>query len=488
MPGKSPSESSKAWKGWIYLVVLGLLAAVTYLAGWLGKTGKPEPPVANVPVPQLSAARDIEVVAGLSQSSVDLGKPARFWITIRNRSSRPVTGVSVEPSGLSAFHVSSECWKPAPGASSCIPPPASPPAAASPGAPDVIAPTLAPCQTLSVWGELTADTHQSKQTLFVTVRWVSPDNHRSQYVLPLGALEAKDELDNAKETWAAILGFYKDLALPLLLALLAYLFKQWDDARERERQKAESQRQQLLQTWNKMLPVSHGDATRYYMPLASAIRESFKSFKKCQEAIKPGPQKLPADSPLVKLSLYYFLLTMRRFRSISRERGGLYFKDRTGEKIASLCVSEMFRLYLREVPDLLQHTGVVLSSIKPFEVYGEFVPLLDSSIAPTKARTDLQEALFQVHTEFHAWISTSEFCDVVPLLKSLLTVLDFEMNRPYEFWYPKAQKERLKLEDDVKKTLTSFAERLKKEDDQYKSLPQDLADYFKRGQATEEAD
>jgi len=339
-----------------------------------------------------------------------------------------------------------------------------------------------------VWGELTADTHQRKQTLFVTVRWFSADKHPSQCVVPLGTLEAHDEMDKAKEIWAAIVGFYKDLAIPILLVVLAYIFKQWEDARERDRQATESERQQLLQTWNKMLPVSHSDATKYYMPLAAAIKESYKFFKKCLEAIKPAAQSLPANSPLVKQSLYYFLLTMRRFRSMSSERGGLYFKDRTGERISSLCVSEMFRLYLRTVPDLLRHTSVVLSHIKPFEIYGEFIPVLESSLAATAPRTPLQESLLEVHKEFHIWISTSEFGEIVPLLKALLTVLEFEMNRPYEFWYPKAQKERLNLEDDVKKILEGLAERAKVDDDQYKSLPVDLAEYFKRGQKGQTGD
>ncbi|HET7108653.1 MAG TPA: hypothetical protein VFI38_17700 [Candidatus Acidoferrum sp.] len=341
-------------------------------------------------------------------------------------------------------------------------------------------PTLAPCQTLSVWGELTAGIHQSKQTLFVTVRWLSSDNHPSQYVIPLGALEAKDDLDHAKEVWAAIIGFYKDLALPLLLAVLAYLFKRWDDAREHVRQKAENERQQLMQT---LLPASLEDATKYYMPLASALRESYKSFKQCDDSIKTG-LVLSANSPVAKQSLYYFLLTMRRFRTISRERGGLYFKDRTGERISALCIGEMFRLYLRDQRDLLQHTSVVLSNIEPSEVYGDFIAVLESSLAAS-ARTPLQESYFQVHTGFYAWIPTPEFHEVIPLLKSLATVLEFEMNRPYESWYPEAQKERLKLDEEAKNTLKKLAARAQKEDDQYETLPGELDDYFRRGQALE---
>lgn len=484
------AEKSK-WNPLGWLVFLGLLAAATYLAAHYAKLEHPESQLAVPPGTGLSTARDIELTGGLSQSTIETGKPARFWLTIRNRSEQTISEVSLEPSGLANFRITTECWKPQQGSVSCVPvqPPAKSPApsmAQIPSSParDVVIPQLARCQTLSVWGELSADTRQEKQMMFVNVRWVHPDKHVSQCVVPLGTLTAQDGFDKAKETWAAILGFYKDLGLPILLAVLAYLFKQWEDARERERQAAESYRRQLLQTWNKMLPVSHNDATKYYMPLAAAIRAANEDFKRCQEAMQKGA--LPANSPLVKESLYYFLLAMRRFRAISRQRGGFYFKDRTGEKISSLCVNEMFRLYRRSVAGLSQHTSTALSQMKPFTTFGEFIPVLEDALAANTPRTAVQEAFFQVHTGFYAWLSTAEFLQIVPLLKAFLRVLDFEMNQPYEYWYPKEQKERLKLEQDEKNTLTELAERAEAENDQYKTLSGELVEYFARSRGQQQ--
>jgi hypothetical protein len=85
-----------------------------------------------------------------------------------------------------------------------------------------------------------------------------------------------------------------------------------------------------------------------------------------------------------------------------------------------------------------------------------------------------------VYTGFYAWFATSEFEQIVPLMKAFLRVLDFEMNQPYEYWYPKEQKERLKLEKDEKDTLTDLAERAKADDDQYKTLSGELQGYFAR--------
>ena len=194
------------------------------------------------------------------------------------------------------------------------------------------------------------------------------------------------------------------------------------------------------------------------------------------------PGSLPADSDLVKHALYYFLLVMRRFRSISDERGGFYFKDRTGEKISAQCVLEMFGLYLREVKDLGTNTSVVLDNIKPSVTLGQFVPVLDASLVGQGTGTPLLQALYQVHSEFYKWIPTKEFLDIVALLEAFSLILDFEMNRPYLYWYSQKQREILKLDDGVKKTLEDLALKAQKMGAKYKNLPQELREYFKDSQ------
>jgi len=472
----------------IPLLFGAFLIIATCLAGWLGSAEKLELPGSVTAAPALAAAPDVEVVGGIAQPRIELGKPVRFWLTVRNRSTTPIGNLSLEPSGLGKFQISARCWRPQQGLASCIPAAqavAVSGAAGTAGAassPDVFASSLARCQTLSVWGELTGSGHQDRQTLFVTVRWSSPDKHASQYVVALGGVEARDDFDKHKETWAAIVAFYKDLGLPFLLVVLAYVFKRWDDQRERKRQDAESERQQLLQTWNKMLPVSHRDSTKYNMPLASAIGSSHECFLKCRRAMDQTPGSLPADSDLVKHALYYLLLVMRRFRSISDERGGFYFKDRTGEKISAQCVLEMFGLYLREVKDLGTNTSVVLDNIKPSVTLGQFVPVLDASLVGQGTGTPLLQALYQVHSEFYKWIPTKEFLDIVALLEAFSLILDFEMNRPYLYWYSQKQREILKLDDGVKKTLEDLALKAQKMGAKYKNLPQELREYFKDSQ------
>jgi hypothetical protein len=518
-------------------VLLLLLSAI--LAGALGNDAKTEQQRGDSRAPVASASSDVDVTAGLSRSRLRVGKAVRFWLTIRNRTALGLTSVSLSDAGLPGFKIMSRCWRPVSG-NSCVPPSlaeknASAPVSGGLQNQDVIVLDLSAGQTLSVWGELGADDRQEKQKPYITVQWQSGDQGRSQVVVPLGELEAQDWFDSLKEGWTAVQGFLKDLALPILLAVLAYLFKQWEDNRETERRTAETnreearqkaewdrqadrlkadkdlesarqeaerdreltrqnaeklldqkrqeqerERQQLLQTWNKMLPISHEDATKYYMPLGSAVRSTVEAFELCRKALDKTPPELPLESAESKHALYYFLVTLRRCRSIADERGGFYFKDRVGEKLTALCVEQLGSLYVRQIPAVQESISQVLSGIEPLEKLGTFIPKLDGSLSKAKATPPVEDARCLVYSQFFAWLSTTEFRLAIPLLKGLVAVLDFEMNKPYEYWYPEDQKERLKLEPKIEKTLQELAEARKLLDDEYKHLPAELEAYLLR--------
>jgi len=474
-----------------------LLLLSTLLAGVLGNDTKTAQQKADVPALALPAASDVDVTAGLSQSKLRVGKNVRFWLTIRNRSSLGLTNVSLSDPGLMGFKIVSRCWRPISG-SSCVPPALAgkSESVTMPGElpnqnQDVIVSDLSAGQTLSLWGELSAADRQEKQKPYLIVQWESKGQGRSQVVALLGELEAQNWFDSVKEGWTAVLGFLKDLALPIMLAVLAYLFKKWEDARQEEhdiaetnreqaRQKAERERQQLLQTWNNMLPISHEDATKYYMPLGSAVRSTLEAFERCQTALDKTPPELPRGSAGSKHALYYLLVTLRRCRSIADERGGFYFKDRVGEKLAALCIEQFIRLYARDIPLVAESISQVLNGIEPQENLGTFIPKLDESLAGAKATPPVEDAQCRVYNQFFDWLSTAEFRQTIPLLKALRPILDFEMNKPYEFWYPESQKERLILDPKVEKTLQELAEARKRQDDQYKELPTELKEYLLR--------
>jgi len=480
MPKKNSDRSLLDY--WFLGVFLIGLVGLTWMAVKWGRAEKLEPAVGVSPGAAVATGRVVDVYAGLSQSRVEVGKPVRFWLTIHNRTALPITNVSLEPAGLSGFQISTRCWRPAQGSKSCIPPEAPVRGAStSPASPDdLLVRSLAPCQTLSIWGEFSASEHQEKQTLFVTLRWVSHDQHPSQYAVPLGAIAADAASDKAKERWAFVVAFYKDLGIPLLLVLLAYLVKKWEEGREHRRQKAESDRQQLLQTWNQMLPVSHKDATKYNMPFNSALGGAVGHFKAClkaQDAGNPAPSM--ADGT-VKNAFYYFLLSLRRYRSLYDDRGGFYFKDRTGERITAYCLDRMFALYVRQEAGLFEITSRAISTLQPHEKAGVFMPRLEACLA-NAATTPIENDLYCAYEGFLAWIPTDEFRQVVPLLDALNQVLDFEINKPYEFWYPQDQKERLKLDKDMRDAILTTAKLAERAQPQkFAKFAEEVNEYFKR--------
>jgi F0F1-type ATP synthase membrane subunit b/b' len=500
--------------------------------------------------PVTNAPGEVEITAGTSRSKVHVGKSVRFWLTIRNRTADAISNVTIAPAGLSEFKIVSGCWR-AGSSESCVPPAQAGthvPGQAVGKLPDeeVLLAELDAGQTVSIWGDLQSERRQEKQRSYLTMRWQTLGQKQSQLIVPMGELDAQDWLDTFTEVWAAFLGFFKDLALPILLAVLAYVFKKWEDVREAERrnieaeredqrrkieadrevahqkaewdrqtdrlqkekdreaareqaekeketarhdaeklldqqrQQLERERQQLLQTWNNMLPISHEDATKYYMPLGSAVRSTLESFERCLTGLDKVPPDLPFGSPHTKHALYYFLVTMRRCRCIADERGGFYFKDRLGEKLTALCVEKLGALYIHDSDDAAEKTSELLGGISPQEKLGAFVPKLNESLSKVTSNPPVKDTQFIVYQHFFAWLFTPEFRESIPLLKALTAILDFEMNKPYEYWYPKDQKERLTSDSKIEKFLREFAEAKKKEDAEYCNLPDELEAYLQR--------
>lgn len=462
----------------VFLLLSAGILAVVFRTGDEKEQGKVAPASSLG-----SAPGDVEVTAGVAQSKISVGEAGRFWLTIRNRTPFALSNITLIPSGLSGFKIASGCWR-AGSAESCVPPvqagTAAGPAAARLPNEELLIQGLDAGQTLSIWGDLQAERRQEKKRPYVTVRWQAQSQKQSQLIVPLGEVEARNWRDTFKEAWAAFMGFLKDLALPILLAILAYVFKNWEDTREEERrnieadreaahQKAEwdrqtdrlqrekdrdadrlqaekdkeadrqaaeklldqqrqaleRERQQLLQTWNNMLPISHEDATKYYMPLGSAVRSTLESSEKCRAALDKSPPDLPFGSPYTKHALYCFLVTMRRCRSISDERGGFYFKDRVGEKLTALFVEKFGELYLDDSQTAAEKTSELLGKISPKEKLGTFVPKLNESLLKAASKPSEEDTQYIVYRHFYNWLPTLKFRETIPLLKALTAILDF---------------------------------------------------------------
>jgi len=456
------------------VIAIALLLATT-LAGTAGEP-QAKGEQAAAPPPGIAVAGETAVTAALAQSSVQVNENVSFWLTIRNQSSAAVTDITLAPTGLAGYTIAIRCWRPISGPS-CIPEDSSvanalrvrPPALSNE---ESIASQVKPGQTLAIWGELRAEKRQEKRTVYATVRWTDAAGRPSQSVVALGDLTATDCIDTLEEAWAWFQAALKDLALPILLAVLAYLFKKWEDDREAsrrndetqretarraaeqaleaERHRTEQERQQLFQTWNQMLKVSHEDATKHYMPMVAAARTVRTHVTDCREAIKQlAPGKLPKEDRY-KHALFYFLLLRKRNRRFTDDRGGFYFKDRVGEELAAACWSETNRLYILRNPVVREKFSELLQQVGADDLLTTFME---------KFRKAARGSVFEVvHGHFCKWLARPESEEAMQYLEAFVAVVEFEMNKPYVYWYPEDQKSRLNKQGNVDSVLRKIAE------------------------------
>ncbi len=257
----------------------------------------------------------------------------------------------------------------------------------------------------------------------------------------------------------ALQGFLKDLALPLALAFVGFWLKEKEDSRahqrkqeedaraqqrkeeeedrarrrrEEEEARAQQRRQeedarieqrkaaaektaQTQQTWNLMLLKSHQNAERHYMPLAGTagrIVEYWKDLSKVPDR---------ADESLRELTFFSLLQFLARMRRMTQAIGGFYFKDRAGEKLVDLAWTTIVdwcdETFTRGVRD------ACTKLMPPRASYAEYREAVMNQ-EPVKE----MRAIFDEHLD--------SFDPIVPVFEVFALVTEFEMNRPYEHWYP----------------------------------------------------
>ena len=191
-----------------------------------------------------------------------------------------------------------------------------------------------------------------------------------------------------------------------------------EEARIEQRKAAAEKAAQTQQTWNLMLLKSHQNAERYYMPLASAADRIARSKKEADEASDEARRQ-----EKIEICFFSYLLFLSRMKQMSRMIGGFYFKDRQGEIIAVRLwtailewTDDTFTRLLREQCTALVHPR------SSFADFGSVAhdPLINNMRARFSA----------------AFASLSP---VATLFQAFSVVVEYEMNRPYEHWYPKPE-------------------------------------------------
>ena len=425
---------------------------------------------------------DVVVKGALSRSVVRVGDPVRFWLTVHNRSPKPIFELRLLQLNCPGYDIGTLCWcgglaegcwslskdKEFQSATASSPVLDRKPC-------DLIAAELKRGQTITVWGDLRASESRETYAMSAVVGWTRPDKTRSQLAVPLGQSLVQTKCDQ----WlSSAREWLKDFAWPLILGVLAVAFPFWARRREqreetrakeveRVRQEQDRDRAQLVQTWNKMLPQSHKLATQHYMPIEGPVRAALEFMVRHRDK-----KEEDRDHKTARRAFYNLLLFERRVRHMADSVGGFYFKDRMGEELAVNCYDRYDELYAESSENVRRDLSEILDWIERQETFNSFLRKLDGHASVDRNITEVFQRAWEY---FLGWLGTDACGRAISCLKGFRAVVEYEMNRPYEYWY--GRPEKLLLDQDTESLLRSIANDIGKESDR-RDFPAEVEKYL----------
>jgi hypothetical protein len=314
---------------------------------------------------------------------------------------------------------------------------------------NLIASSLAPGGIVTVQGYLkpTALHNTSTLTSLVTWNFMSKEKEKGAVAVLASQGVSLGENQVVDASWIARLSLdelLKILAVPALLLLVGAAITAFVNfinvSREKRAATAqaaidaarhiqEQERAVRAETWKQMLPVSHNYAAKFYLPLSLAAERFADSLKQSN----------------ARLAFFYLLFCGRKMIATRNEIGGFYFKDLRGESLAAVCWKNQRLACLGEEDNPL--FLAVLDSIDQLED-------IDSYEGFEKRFADVsggvvefaEDSIQQAWTLFQAWIGTGNVAPTIQYLEGFYAVLDFESNRPYEYWYDTPAKLKITAE------------------------------------------
>ena len=245
----------------------------------------------------------MQVTGSLSTATVAKGDDLRFFVTVRTPTNAAIFSVALKGPTAAGLDLASRCWCGSTdgacsdlcirirGAAGCItghieeraghktqpmPNPALPSSRHS----------LRRVRAWPYGATSTPPKQRTRRTVVAEVDWndsAAPNPRTSNFAFPLGDAVIQSDFEQFRSS--SFYDFLKDISLPFMLALLAFALAGYDKWREGKRSAASEERAHTLQTWDRMLPISHNLATRYYMPIEGAARAALGALDLREEAL-----------------------------------------------------------------------------------------------------------------------------------------------------------------------------------------------------------
>ena len=396
--------------------------------------------------PPASKPPGITVTSAVSDSALETGQSFTAWLTVTNSGGVPVSNLEILEWTAPGAELSRIYWTGSGGAQSCSLGAAAP-SGATPRANSEttvvtsscppLAAVLAPGQSLSLSAELSAVREAPRSAVHVAIGWTAGGGPSTQGVT-VGEVQIRSPIS---AFFVRVYGFLKDFALPIVLAILAFLFGRWDKKREAKRQekadalaaaerRARDQRALVAETWQKRLSVMYELNTKYYLPLCSAISSTLY-FGRQRGSETDAARK----NEYARREFFGLVFAYRRMNYIADEIGGLFLKDMTGERIVSRCWQSFLKLFTENFrDDYFRLLTRMTSPIGLDETGDTFFSRMDAKQSDgsfTEGAAVLQEGW----QRFQVWVGDAHYPAAIQRLKVLRQVLAFEINRPFLYWY-----------------------------------------------------
>jgi hypothetical protein len=260
------------------------------------------------------------------------------------------------------------------------------------------------------------------------ISWTGPQRVERFEGLDLGPVRVRSRQRERLAQLLGLIGQLTPVVVPISVVLLGFLFQSRQQRYTHERN-----------AWAAMLPVSHKNNNDLYVPLLSDV----KTFR-----ARLGELGAGANDDEVEEAFFYLLQIFGNMRQISLQ-GGFYLQQRAGEEL----VTDLWSVFLRRVrahlkPPLALSAAIDRVGAKDsFSSYRRKRERLDRALkkegsaaqatgGKLPAETDPVAERARLFAEFKTWACGSK--SELEILFLFESVLSYEMNRIYVFWYGSA--------------------------------------------------
>ena len=394
---------------------------------------KPEKPAS--PDPAADEKAPVTVSGQVAEDSAGPHGVIRFWLTIENRSARPISNIRLTQPRIEGFQLTRLCWpgerenhcpnvqkEDSPGdtaehdSRSAVPS----------GSLIDLQSSLAPQESVTVWGYLEAIATERKQIAFLTVSWDGPGH--SSKTIGIGEIES---LSVARAFFLFFTNNW-EWTFPILIPALTFLGSRWLKYREGKRKAKAEELGQRQRTWSLMLKQAQTIGLKYYTPLSGSVqllRDEIETYGAARAAAAKDPHNAPDPDGVLLEACYDLLMQQRRLRETLDVVGGYYFKNRDGEFLAD-ALYQKHRSLLDFSSELRQMFSAAGLEMKVTSTWAEFLVQVNTPRNPI-------HLFWQGFRRHMAKIPEDVLHEEVRILDAYAALLNYEVNRPLLYWYGK---------------------------------------------------